>query len=331
MNKATAAPLVVTCGDPAGIGPDIILTLHQQGATFPWVILADEQVLQQRAALLGIPLDTVRWLPGDALPPATHLPVWHHPVATPVVAGQADPRNGQHVMDLLTSAANACLSGDASAMVTAPIAKHVICDSVDPQFTGHTEFLAAQAGCQQVVMMLANADFRVALVTTHLPLRAVADAIQADTLKQVLHITERSLQQFFGIEKPRLLVLGLNPHAGENGHLGHEEIDIIAPTLAQLRQAGMHLTGPLPADTAFNQTLLQAHDVVIAMYHDQGLPVLKYAGFGDAVNITLGLPFIRTSVDHGTAFDLAGTGKAQASSLNAALTLAQQLTHTRRY
>ena len=229
---------------------------------------------------------------------------------------------------MLARAAQGCLDGTFAAMGTAPVAKNVICEGADPAFTGHTEFLAEQAGVDQVVMMLTARELRVALVTTHLPLSQVSRAVTADSLTRTLTILRDDLIGKYRIEAPRILVLGLNPHAGEGGHLGREELDVIIPTLDALRDQGMALTGPVPADTAFQPDLLAQHDAVLAMYHDQGLPVLKYAGFGEAINITLGLPFIRTSVDHGTAFDLAGTGQSKAGSLIAATRLALELAAT---
>ncbi|MFC6330226.1 4-hydroxythreonine-4-phosphate dehydrogenase PdxA, partial [Alloalcanivorax gelatiniphagus] len=242
-----------------------------------------------------------------------------------VQAGRPDPATGAGTLAMLRLAADGCLDGTFSAMVTAPVAKNVICDGADPAFTGHTEFLAERAGVDRVVMMLAAGDLRVALATTHLPLAKVPAAITEAGLTRVLTILRDDLRGKFALPRPRILVLGLNPHAGEGGHLGREELDIIIPTLERLRGQGFDLTGPVPADTAFQPALLEQHDAVLAMYHDQGLPVLKYAGFGEAVNLTLGLPFIRTSVDHGTAFDLAGTGRARAGSLLAATRLAAQL------
>src|SRR5690606_846684 len=249
------------------------------------------------------------------------------PAGTRVTAGKADPATAPGTLAMLRNATHGCLDGTFAAMVTAPVAKDVICDGADPHFTGHTEFLAAEAGAKRVVMMLATGELRVALATTHLPLRDVADAVTADGLTTTLRILHHDLQRFFGFATPRILVLGLNPHAGESGHLGREEIEVITPVLESLRNEGMQLTGPVPADTAFNENSLAGHHAVLAMYHDQGLPVLKYAGFGEAVNITLGLPFIRTSVDHGTAFALAGTGKANAGSLVAATRLAVSLAY----
>lgn len=316
-------PVAVTCGDPAGIGPDILLQLPQHYPNTGLVLLADYNLLQQRAEMLGVNINLPRWQPSD---PAPSQPVvWHHPLDLAAIAGQPNSGNGSAVIKLLDNAANGCLNGLFSAMVTAPLSKHVIAEHALPGFTGHTEYLAELAAVERVVMMLAGAKLRVALATTHLPLRQVANAIDSESLTQTLTILANDLTRHFGISSPRILVLGLNPHAGESGDLGDEEIRIIAPTLAQLRQQGMQLTGPLPADTAFQPDLLATHDVVLAMYHDQGLPVLKYASFGNAINITLGLPFIRTSVDHGTAFALAGSGKANPGSLFAAVDQALSL------
>ncbi|EKF74640.1 pyridoxal phosphate biosynthetic protein PdxA [Alcanivorax hongdengensis A-11-3] len=317
-------PVAVTCGDPAGIGPDLVLTLHNTLNTAPLVVIGDQQVLDDRARQLGLTVPLAAWQPGQALPDGA-LAVWHTPAGAPVQAGQPTPASATGTLNMLTRAARGCLDGTFAAMVTAPVAKHVICDGADPAFTGHTEFLAALAGVERVVMMLTAGTLRVALATTHLPLREVPAAITVDSLQQTLTILHRDLQNKYRLAEPRILVLGLNPHAGEGGHLGHEEQDVIEPALATLRQQGMRLTGPVPADTAFQPRLLEQHDAVLAMYHDQGLPVLKYAGFGEAINITLGLPFIRTSVDHGTAFELAGTGKASAGSLIAATRLALEL------
>ena len=325
----TARPLAVTCGDPAGIGPDLVLDLPARFPQQPLVLIGDREVLAQRAKLLGKTPHLHDWQPGQ---PATRDPlnpdavcVWHTPAGAPVTAGQPDPATGRGTLDMLTRAAQGCLDGTFAAMVTAPVAKNMICDGADPAFTGHTEFLAEQAGADKVVMMLTAKGLRVALATTHLPLSRVPAAITEASLTRTLTILRDDLIRKYRIPTPRILVLGLNPHAGEGGHLGREELDVIIPTLARLRAEGMQLTGPLPADTAFQPHWLAQHDAVLAMYHDQGLPVLKYAGFGEAINITLGLPFIRTSVDHGTAFELAGTGKASAGSLIAATGLALDL------
>lgn len=347
-SKSTPKPIVITSGDPAGIGPDLVLQLDPQLGSHhgnaAWVVLADIDVLRARAQQLSLNNITFRlWQPGDAVPvhcvsneeiehqdiqdssQVNTITVWHCPAGTTVRTGHPDPASAKGTLEMLRRAAQGCLDGTFSAMVTAPVAKNIICDGADPSFTGHTEFLAEQANVKQVVMMLASETLRVALATTHLPLRDVADAISSTSLETTLRILQRDLQNTFAIAAPRILVLGLNPHAGESGHLGHEEIDTIIPLLERLRAEGLALTGPVPADTAFNQALLSQHDAVLAMYHDQGLPVLKFASFGEAVNITLGLPFIRTSVDHGTAFDLAGTGKAQPGSLIAATQLALTL------
>ncbi|MCH2558298.1 MAG: 4-hydroxythreonine-4-phosphate dehydrogenase PdxA [Alcanivorax sp.] len=316
-------PLALTSGDPAGIGPDLALTLAAETPTAPLVILGDRAVLADRARALGLTLDLPDWSPDR--PPPTGATLWHCPAGAAVTAGRPDPATGAGTLDMLRRAADGCLDGTFSAMVTAPVAKNVICEAADPAFTGHTEFLAERAGVDRVVMMLAAGDLRVALATTHLPLAKVPAAITDAGLTRVLTILRDDLRAKFALPRPRILVLGLNPHAGEGGHLGREELDIIIPTLERLRGEGFDLTGPVPADTAFQPALLERHDAVLAMYHDQGLPVLKFAGFGEAVNLTLGLPFIRTSVDHGTAFDLAGSGRALAGSLRAATRLAADL------
>ena len=316
-------PLALTSGDPAGIGPDLALALAAGDTPPSLVILGDRDVLNARAAALGLEVTLPDWAPGEPAPAGAAL--WHCPAGAPVHAGRPDPATGAGTLNMLKRAADGCLDGTFAAMVTAPVAKNVICESADPTFTGHTEFLAERAGVDQVVMMLAAGDLRVALATTHLPLARVPEAITDTTLSRVLTILRDDLRAKFALPRPRILVLGLNPHAGEGGHLGREELDIIIPTLEHLRGEGFDLTGPVPADTAFQPELLERHDAVLAMYHDQGLPVLKYAGFGEAVNVTLGLPFIRTSVDHGTAFDLAGSGRARAGSLRAATALAADL------
>ncbi|EUC68279.1 4-hydroxythreonine-4-phosphate dehydrogenase [Alcanivorax sp. 97CO-5] len=328
MPSSPSQPIAITYGDPAGVGPDLVLSLLDTFSDAPMVIIGDRQVLSERAQQLGLTVALSDWQPGDLLPVGS-LPVWHTPAGAPVIAGQPDPATAAGTVAMLTRAAQGCLKGTFSAMVTAPVAKNVICDGADPAFTGHTEFLAEQAGVNQVVMMLTASPggqpLRVALATTHLPLSQVPAAITPDSLMRTLTILRDDLISKYRITEPRIMVLGLNPHAGEEGHLGREELDVIIPTLKHLRAKGMQLTGPLPADTAFQPHLLEQHDAVLAMYHDQGLPVLKYAGFGEAINITLGLPFIRTSVDHGTAFDLAGNGTASAGSLIAATRLALTL------
>ena len=318
--------LAVTPGEPAGIGPDLLITLAQSGFTGGVIAIADPDLLRARARVLGLPLDI---LPPERLPsPAGGLRVLPVALAVPATPGRLDPANAPYVIATLKAAVEACNSGLADALVTGPVHKGVINDAGIP-FTGHTEFLAAATHTPRVVMMLATPGLRVALATTHLPLRAVSDHITRESLDEVLRILHGDLQRHFGIRAPRILVAGLNPHAGEGGHLGREEIDIIIPCLEALRAEGMHLVGPLPADTLFTPHQLQGADAVLAMYHDQGLPVLKYKGFGQAVNITLGLPIIRTSVDHGTALDLAGSGKADRGSLQLALATALEMARGR--
>ncbi|MBA4283934.1 MAG: 4-hydroxythreonine-4-phosphate dehydrogenase PdxA [Xanthomonadaceae bacterium] len=319
--------LILTPGEPAGIGPDLAIVVAQSPLAAQLAVVADPGMLAARAALLGLPL---RLLPASA---AAHLPgsLQVHPVETsaPVNPGHLDPANAGYVLHTLRVAARACLNGDADAMVTAPVHKGVINDAGVP-FSGHTEFLAELCGAPLPVMLLAAPSLRVALATTHLPLSAVPAAITAEGLAAVLRILSADLQTKFGIPRPRILVCGLNPHAGEGGHLGREEIEVITPTLDRLRSEGLDLIGPLPADTLFTPRGLAGADAVLAMYHDQGLPVLKSSGFGEAVNITLGLPIIRTSVDHGTALELAGSGRAEASSLRAAIDAAIELAARRR-
>ncbi|GLR08621.1 4-hydroxythreonine-4-phosphate dehydrogenase PdxA [Mixta theicola] len=317
------ARVVITPGEPAGIGPDVTLQLAQRDWPVELVVCASPQLLIERAQRLGLPLSLRQYQPDTPAQPQqagtlTILPV---ELATPVIAGQLAVANSHYVLDTLARACDGCLSGEFSALITGPVHKGVINDA-GIAFSGHTEFFADRAACERVVMMLATEELRVALATTHLPLKAVADAITEASLHEVITILHQDLQRKFGISQPHILVCGLNPHAGEGGHMGREEIDTIIPALDKLRQQGMQLTGPLPADTLFQPKYLQHADAVLAMYHDQGLPVLKYQGFGRAVNITLGLPFIRTSVDHGTALELAGQGNADAGSFITALNLA---------
>ena len=320
----------LTPGEPAGIGPDLCLLLAAQSQPHPLIAITNCDLLTERAAQLGVAISLIPVTPAawpDAPAPAGSLYVWDTPIGAPVVAGQLDKANGSFVLETLTRAGQGCMDGHFAGMITAPVHKGVINDS-GIAFSGHTEFLAELTHTEQVVMMLATGDLRVALVTTHLPLRDVADSITAERLERVTRILHADLVNKFGIARPRILVCGLNPHAGESGHLGREEIDIIEPTLARLRSEGLDLQGPLPADTLFTPKYLKHCDAVLAMYHDQGLPVLKYKGFGAAVNITLGLPIIRTSVDHGTALDLAGTGKIDTGSLRVALETAYQMAET---
>jgi len=315
--------LAITAGEPAGIGPDLVLRLTELALPARLVIIADKTLLQARASQLGLSVALHDYQP-HAPAPANGLEVLHVALAAPACAGRLDAANGRYVLATLDIAIDGCLRGEFAAMVTAPVHKGVINDAGVP-FSGHTEYLAERTGTAKVVMMLAGAGMRVALATTHLPLRAVADAITRDSLREVIGILHADLVGKFGIAAPRILVAGLNPHAGEGGHMGREEIDIIEPVLDELRADGMQLVGPLPADTLFNPDKLAAADAVLAMYHDQGLPVLKYASFGAGINITLGLPIIRTSVDHGTALDLAGSGRADPGSLFEACQLASQL------
>ncbi|MCO8051398.1 MULTISPECIES: 4-hydroxythreonine-4-phosphate dehydrogenase PdxA [Proteus] len=323
MQTKQIKPLVITPGEPAGVGPDLIISLAQMSWDLPWVVCADPQLLKTRAELLNLPLSLVEYDP--ATPPKTHtpsqicvLPITLH---TNVIPSTLDARNGLYVVETLARACDGCLNGEFAALVTGPVHKGIINDA-GVHFTGHTEFFADRSHCERVVMMLATDTLRVALATTHLPLRDVADAITGELLHEIITILNHDLKTKFGIAEPQIYVCGLNPHAGESGHMGREEIDIIEPALAQLRQQGVHLHGPYPADTLFQPKYLTHADAVLAMYHDQGLPVLKYEGFGRAVNITLGLPFIRTSVDHGTALELAGTKSADAGSFCTALNLA---------
>ena len=325
------ARLAITAGEPAGIGPDLCLMLAQQPASCERVVIADPQLLEQRAAQLGLRVELQPFDP-DALPAAQaagQLSVLPVSLAAECRPGELNRANAAYVLDTLRLAGAGALNGTFDAIVTAPVHKGIINDAGVP-FSGHTEFFAEQTATEQVVMMLACPGLRVALATTHLPLRQVADAITGPLIERVMRILHNDLLSKFGIASPRILVCGLNPHAGENGHLGREELDVIIPALERLRAEGMHLIGPLPADTLFTPKHLDQADAVLAMYHDQGLPVLKHKGFGNAVNITLGMPIIRTSVDHGTALDLAGTGQANPGSLQVALDTAIQMIAARR-
>ncbi len=317
----TTPPLVLTTGEPAGVGPELTVQLLQQPLPGPLVIAGDPDLLLERAALLNLPLalkDNILVAPGGE---AELLPV---ALGLPSGPGSLDIANAPYVIEMLTAATDGCLSGAFSGMVTAPVQKSTLIEAGN-DFVGHTEFLAQRAGVDTPVMMLATGELRVALVTIHLPLSEVPQAVTRETLEAVLRVVDSDLRTRFGIPAPVIGVCGLNPHAGEAGHLGREEQDIIAPVIDQLSAEGLVLRGPLPADTAFTQQHLKALDVVVAMFHDQGLPVIKHAGFGEVVNITLGLPFVRTSVDHGTALDLAGTGRAQVASLVRAVELAISL------
>jgi 4-hydroxythreonine-4-phosphate dehydrogenase len=319
-------PLALTPGEPAGIGPDLVIQLAQQETLNDIVIIADPDLLTERASQLRLPLHIVHYpetntQPSDGTP---YLRVLPQPLAAPAKTGQLNQDNADYVLKTLTKAAKGCLSGAFSGMITGPVHKGII-NQAGISFSGHTEYLANLCGNVHPVMMLATDSLRVALVTTHLPLREIADAITTERLTQTIHILHHDLQSYFHIAKPHILVCGLNPHAGEDGHLGREEINTITPALNHLKSEGLQLTGPLPADTAFTPRMLKNADAVLAMYHDQGLPVLKHSGFGQAVNITLGLPIIRTSVDHGTALDLAGTRNAETGSLKAAIEMAKSM------
>jgi 4-hydroxythreonine-4-phosphate dehydrogenase len=311
----TRPRIAITTGEPAGIGPEISATAAADALDADLVLIGDATLLATRAKAAGAP-----W-------PA-HATVHHVPLAADARPGHLDVRNAAYVLATLDHAIDGALAGRYDAIVTAPVQKSVINDA-GVVFTGHTEYMAARAKSPQVVMMLAgdtaHGPLRVALATTHLPLAEVPRALSVDGLLQVMEVLLHDLKQHFGIAQPHIAVTGLNPHAGEGGHLGREEIQVIAPAIARLRSAGHAVDGPLPADTVFVPSIVQRYDAVLAMFHDQGLPVLKYATFGHGINITLGLPFIRTSVDHGTALDIAGTGRADAGSMRAALALAAQL------
>ena len=321
--------LAITPGEPAGIGPDLLLEITRQELPFQVIAVADPRMLEDRARLLGLPLKITDWSPSKRSPaPAGELYVKPVETAAKPTPGKLDPANGPYVIETLVQAVNGCQNGLFHGMVTGPVQKSVINNAGIP-FTGHTEFLAQLTNTPQVVMMLATKELRVALLTTHLPLSKVSAAITKSLLSDVLHIIHRDFQQYFGVQSPHLLVCGLNPHAGENGYIGQEEQETIIPTLKSLREQGLNVKGPYPADTVFTPKYMASADAVVAMYHDQGLPVLKHMGFGRAVNITLGLPIIRTSVDHGTALDLAGSGKADAGSLKTALRYAFNMASSR--
>jgi 4-hydroxythreonine-4-phosphate dehydrogenase len=313
-SKNVSRAIAVTSGEPAGIGPDICLRLAEREWPARLVVLGDRDLLAARAAQLGLD-------PG-------RIDIRHVPLKKSAPAGRIDPANARYVLDMLDAALAGCLGGEYAAMVTAPVHKGVINDA-GISFSGHTEYLAEHTATPRVVMLLAGAGLRVALATTHLALKDVPAAITRDDLETTLRILNADLKSKFGIGQPRILVAGLNPHAGEGGHMGREEIEVIGPVLAKLRAEGMDLVGPLPADTLFTKNVLAGSDAQLAMYHDQGLAVLKYAAFDEGINVTLGLPIIRTSVDHGTALDLAGTGKASPTSLFAAIDAAIDMAQRR--
>ncbi len=309
MTSTIAKPLVITAGEPAGIGPDLCLALSQSGRLDEVIVIADREAIEARADMLGVS--------------AEGLKIQNEPLANPLVCGTPDSANAEPLLRGLRRAVQGCIDGEFSGLVTAPLQKSTINDA-GIRFSGHTEFLAKLTSSPTPVMLLVADELRVALASTHLPLREVADYITSDRLRKVIEVLHADLAKKFAIAEPEIVVCGLNPHAGEGGHLGKEDSAIIEPVIAEFQKEGMNIRGPLPADTAFTPAAGRA-DAILAMYHDQGLPVLKYAGFGNAVNVTLGLPIIRTSVDHGTALDIAGTGKADPGSMIAAVDLAQKL------
>jgi 4-hydroxythreonine-4-phosphate dehydrogenase len=308
--------IALSSGEPAGVGPDLCLAVAQRARECELVCLVDSELLAERAKRLNLDV------------PST-LTIVHHPLAKPSTPGKLDRANSRYVLNLIDRAIDGAMSGEFDAIVTAPVHKGIINDAGIP-FSGHTEYLAERTGAALPVMMLATPELRVALATTHLPLKDVSAAITIDSLCQTLEVLNADLQKWWSLRAPRIAVCGLNPHAGEGGYLGDEEIRTIGPAIERMRQRGLNVTGPIPADTAFVPAKLAECDAVLAMYHDQGLPVIKHAGFDRAVNVTLGLPILRTSVDHGTALDLAGTGRADASSLAAAIDLALAITRAAR-
>ena len=323
--------IALTSGEPAGVGPELCLAIARETLGCELVCLGDRSLLAARASALKLPVTLVDYDAKAAR--ATHvadrLEVLHLPLGAPSVPGKLDRANGRYVLNLIDRAIDGAVAGEFDAIVTAPVQKSVINEAGIP-FTGHTEYLAERTRAPLPVMMLATEDLRVALATTHLPLKDVSAAITVESLCETLSILDHDLRRWWGLKSPRIAVCGLNPHAGESGHLGSEEIHVIAPAIARMRERGTNVTGPVPADTAFVPARLAECDAVLAMYHDQGLPVIKHSGFDRAVNVTLGLPILRTSVDHGTALDLAGTGKADHRSLAAAIRLALDLAARRR-
>jgi 4-hydroxythreonine-4-phosphate dehydrogenase len=318
--------IAITAGEPAGIGPDLVIKIAQQAWPVELVVIASAELLIERAKLLQLPLTLIPYNAQAKPKPqaAGTLTVLSVPLEEQCVAGQLNPNNGHYVVETLRIAGEKNISGEFDAVVTGPVHKGLI-NQAGIAFSGHTEFFAQQANCSDVVMMLATEGLRVSLVTTHIPLAYVSKAITKERLQKVTRILHHDLKQKFAIEQPTIYVCGLNPHAGEDGHLGREEIDTMIPALDELRAEGMNLIGPLPADTIFQEKYLKQADSILTMYHDQGLPVLKYKGFGSSVNITLGLPYIRTSVDHGTALDLAASGQADSGSFIAAINTAIEL------
>ena len=324
--SASAPIIVLSSGEPAGIGPDICVALALEPLAVGLVVLGDPDVLQTRARQLGrdVAIERLDSIEAAHAHRRGTLQVLAVPARGPVVPGRLDPANAAYVIEMLETGADLCTHGAAAALVTAPVQKSVI-NEAGFEFSGHTEFLAERTGARQPVMLLVSGDLRVALATTHLPLRAVADAIDAPRLERIITTLDADLRRRFGLPAPRILVLGLNPHAGENGVLGDEELVTIGPVVTRARERGIAVLGPVSADTAFTPESLTRCDVVLAMYHDQGLPVIKTASFGEIVNVTLGLPIVRTSVDHGTALSLAGSGSARHASLRRAVELAAEL------
>jgi 4-hydroxythreonine-4-phosphate dehydrogenase len=319
--------IAITSGEPAGIGPELMAMIDPAAFDARLVVVGNAELIRERATAIGKAVELQAYR-RERPPAAPQLEILDLPLGAAVTPGRLDVANAPHVLRMLERACDGCLTGEFDAMVTAPIQKDII-NASGLAFSGHTEFLAERCGGQQPVMMLATEGLRVALATTHLPLRAVADAITGERLESILRILDHDLRERFGLQRPHIKVCGLNPHAGENGYLGSEEIDIIIPLIERLRAGGMNLSGPWPADTVFTPNALADADAILAMYHDQGLPVLKHAGFNHAINTTLGLPIIRTSVDHGTALDLAGSGQARPDSLFAAIESALQQHHCR--
>lgn len=321
--------IAITPGEPAGIGPDLVISVAQQAWPVQLVVVASKELLKERAEQLNLPLVLIDYDASlDAIPQvAGTLTVLDIPLGQPCIAGTLDTNNGAYVVETLKVASDKNMSGEFEAIVTGPVHKGLINKSGVP-FSGHTEYFAHQANCSDVVMMLATKGLRVALVTTHIPLAYVAKAITFERLQKVTRILHKDLQSKFGIKNPKIYACGINPHAGEDGHLGREEIEIMEPAFAELKEEGINVIGPLPADTIFQEKYLEDADAILSMYHDQGLPVLKYKGFGSSVNITLGLPFIRTSVDHGTALELAGVGEADSGSMIEAISSAISLVNS---
>lgn len=326
MIQQSIPRIAISPGEPAGIGPDLVIALAQDPWPAELVVIADPELLKVRAEQLGTSIDIQPFSAklAPAANPAGRIKLVPEDLATDVVPGQLNSDNANYVLACLRRAVAGCMEHEFAAMLTGPVQKSVINQAGIP-FTGHTEYLAEQTATQQPVMLLVSGELRVALLTTHLALRDVPERVTANRIQSTLRTLHDGLRRHFGISSPHIIVLGLNPHAGESGHLGNEEQDIIEPALAELRAEGMQLSGPMPADTAFTPDHLPAADAVLAMYHDQGLPVLKHHGFGKSVNVTLGLPIIRTSVDHGTALDLAATGRANPGSMRAALQLAIEM------